>query len=117
MIRSDVILCEDVKTTKFDEFCSMLWSVFELSAKLEIWYLIIDVRKTSIQNLELRRRLEEIAANAHGLKHVVLITEFSLVLRISGFFVIDKSIKIPFSIVKDLDSALERVEEVRSDKE
>lgn len=94
----------------------MFERVFELAHDIKPWYLIVDIREVSVPSPEVRKRLQEIYAEADGLKHVVLITGMNRLLALIARFVAGNVIKIPYSNVKDFDAAMKRIEEVKKSR-
>ena len=109
----DVIFYHEVPTQTVESLDILFGRVFELSAGLKTWYLIVDIRESAAPSPEVRDRLRQIYAKADGLKHAILITGLSRILRLFVQFVAGNAIKIPFSVVKDLDSALSRIKDIK----
>src|SRR3989338_7528897 len=103
LLEPNVIFYDEVPIQTLDSLKTMFDHVFELSAGLDPWFLIVDIRKTTPPTPEIRQRLQDIYTHAPGLKHVALITGMSRLLALVVRFVAGKSIKIPFSLVKDLN--------------
>lgn len=113
LLAPDVIFYHELPTQTVETLDAMFQRVFELSHGLDKWYLIVDIRDSTAPSSEVRERLRKIYAQADGLKYVAVITGTSRLLRLFVQFVAGNAIKVPFSVVKDLDAALKRVEDVK----
>lgn len=113
LLETDLVFYDEVPVQTLETLDNAFKRVFELTAGLKPWFLIVDIRKTTPPTPEIRNRLQEIYADAPGLKHIVLITGLSRLLATVVRFVAGQSIKIPFTMVKDYNAALKRIGEVR----
>lgn len=112
-IAPDVIFYDEVPVQTLETLETMFQRVFELSAGLESWFLIVDIRQTTPPGAEIRTRLQEIYAKLPTLRYVALITGLNRLLATVARFVAGNKIKTPFSMVKDFDAALEKINSLR----
>ena len=113
-IEPGVIFYQEVPVPTMNSLEMMFEQVFKLSAGLSPWFLIVDIRDTVPPDREIRDKIRNLYEDINdGLKHIVLITGLSQPLAVTVKFVAGRSFKIPFSIVKDFERAMKKVEEVR----
>ncbi len=113
LLEPDVVFYAEAPEPTLECLESGFKVLWDLTAKLDKWYLVVDVCPCKPPNGELRKKLRELYGKTKGIQHIAVITGLNPILSAAIGFIAARSFNIPFSIVNNHDAAVAKIKAIK----